>query len=100
MIEQERIERIKLSESNLRTQAARELAKQKIGVIQGYENSLAEAHEENEFLQREDRKDKVAKHVNQKTFEQSHKQKMDERQPYAAKINNTSIKNAKTISKK
>ena len=100
LIEQERIERIKLSESNLRTQAARELAKQKIGVIQGYENSLAEAHEENEFLQREDRKDKVAKHVNQKTFEQSHQQKMDERQPYAAKINNTSIKNAKTISKK
>ena len=99
LIEQERIERIKLSEANLRTQAARELAKQKIGVIKGYEGSLGEAREENEFLQREDRRDKVAKYENQKTFETTHKQKMEERQPYAAKMNSSSIKNAKNISK-
>jgi hypothetical protein len=95
LIEQERIERIKLSESNLRAQAAKELAKQKIGIIKGYEKSLGEAHEENEFLQREDRKEKVTKHDNQKTFEQTHKQKMEEKQPYAAKMNSLSIKNTK-----
>ena len=100
LIEQERVERIKLSETNLRAKAAKQLAKQKVGVIKGYENSLAEAHEENEFLQREDRREKVAKHQNQKTFEESHKQKMEERQPYAAKINNSSIKNARSFSKK
>ena len=100
LIEQERIERIKLSEANLRSQAARELAKQKVDVIQGYEKTFGEAREENEFLQREDRRDKVAKHENQKTFETTHKQKMDERQPYAAKMNSSSIKNAKSISKK
>ena len=100
LIEQERIERIKLSEANLRSQAAKELAKQKVGVIKDYGKSLAEAHEENEFLQREDRREKMAKHVNQKTFEETHKQKMDERQPYAAKISNSSIKNARTLSKK
>lgn len=100
LIEQERIERIKLSEANLRATAARELAKQKVNVIQGYEKSFGEAREENEFLQREDRRDKVAKHDNQKTFETTHKQKMEERQPYAAKMNSSSIKNAKSISKK
>lgn len=96
LIEQERVERIKLSETNLRSKAAKELAKQKVGVIKGYEGSLADAHEENEFLQREDRREKVAKHQNQKTFEETHKQKMEERQPYAAKINNSSIKNARS----
>ena len=95
LIEQERIEVIKLSEANLRTQAARELAKQKIGVIKGYENSLGVAREENEFLQREDRRDKTAKHENQKNFETTHKQKMEERQPYAAKMNSSSLRTAK-----
>ncbi|OMJ75821.1 hypothetical protein SteCoe_24959 [Stentor coeruleus] len=100
LIEQERIERIKLSEANLRAKAARELAKQKVGVVKNYGESLEEAHEENEFLQREDRREKVTKHNNQKNFEETHKQKMEERQPYTAKINNSSIKNARTLSKK
>ncbi|OMJ88010.1 hypothetical protein SteCoe_10166 [Stentor coeruleus] len=100
LINQERVERIKLSEANLRAKAAKELAKQKVGIAKGYEATLAEAHEENEFLQREDRREKVTKHDNQKGFEETHKQKMEERQPYTAKINNTSIKNARTLSKK
>lgn len=100
LIDQERVERIKLSEANLRAKAAKELAKQKVTVIKDYGNSLSEAHEENEFLQREDRREKVTKHSNQKNFEETHKQKMEERQPYAAKINNTSIQNARTLTKK
>mmetsp|Transcript_9347 Transcript_9347/g.13912 ORF Transcript_9347/g.13912 Transcript_9347/m.13912 type:complete len:470 (+) Transcript_9347:1264-2673(+) len=75
LVDQERAEKIKLSETNLRSKAAKELANSKKEVVQNFQKNLAEGHEENELLAREDRKDKQTKYNKQRQFEISQKQK-------------------------
>ena len=96
LIDQERVQRIKMSENNLRTQAAKGLATKQREIVNDYQKSLAEARTEDKMLRKEEQNEKTGKYQKQKQFEADHKQRMDERQPYAAKINATSISNSKS----
>ena len=95
LMEQERIERIKLAETQLRAKAAQTLVQTKTAVLDEFALRDQTAHEENELLQRMDRQEKLSKHAKQKEYEEAHTQHMEERNTYATKINTASLTSAK-----
>lgn len=100
LVGQERVERIKMTEIQLRAEAAKNLANQQRETMNNYQKQLSHGLEENEVLAREDLREKHEKHTTQKEFEEKHREKMQQKQPYNAKINAMTIANAKSLTKK
>lgn len=69
LVEQERLERIKLAETNIRIKAAQDTMKAQDQGRKEFEIRLEEAQINNELLAREDRREKTMKHTRQKDFE-------------------------------
>lgn len=98
LMEQERVERIKLAETQLRAKAAQTLVQGKTEVLDEFALREQTAHEENELLQRMDRQEKLGKHEKQRNYEEAHTKHMEERNTYATKINTASLTSAKARS--
>lgn len=95
LINQERLESIKLKERTILTQAAKTEIADKVEELRNYDIRLNSAKKANEILYREERAEKQRKHSAQVRFEEAHTRNMEESNPYKTKISQQSLMTAK-----
>jgi hypothetical protein len=86
LLVQERIERVKLAETQLRAKAANETIRAKTEFLEEYEGNYTEAKLANEQLQELQALENATKVERQREFTTLHMENMKERNPYGSKV--------------